>query len=292
MKKIPVSIVIATLGDKKVLKVINYLNKNKICKVSEIILSIPKNKKNHLEQLVSRYGNVKLVGVNRKSQVHQRIQGFKHAKENQVLQLDDDIFINIKSIKILIKRVTQSASKKCFAPIYKDFNGHYLHKNKNTNYNKAHLIMMLLLFGSIREIKKIGSFNNALVYYGGLSNNIISPYLQVDWLLGGCIIHKKRNLILRNYFPYDGKSFFEDLIHSIKMKNNGIKLYIDKEAYVLCKREDSLNNFKQFKSFINGLKIFIELSNYNFYDKFRKFYLFILYQYIKIFIKQFKKIHI
>lgn len=290
MQNIPISIVIPSLGDKKVIKVIDFLNKDKNYKISEIILSVPKNKKNHLEHMFSRYKNVKILSVNRRSQVYQRIQGFKAANENQVLQLDDDIFINIKSIKILIKRIIQLDSRRCFAPIYKDFNGNFLHKKKNSILYKIHLIIMLLLFGSIKKINEMGSFDNALVYYGEFNSNILSKYLEVDWLLGGCIIHKKKNLILNNFFPFNGKSFCEDLIHSIKLKNKGIKLYVDRDAFVLCKQEDSINNFKQFKSFIFGLNLFINTQNYNYYNVVRKLYFFIFYQFIKIFIKKIKNI--
>jgi hypothetical protein len=273
-----------------VIKVIDFLNKDKNYKISEIILSVPKNKKNHLEHMISRYKNVKILSVNRRSQVYQRIQGFKAANENQILQLDDDIFINIKSIKILIKRIIQLDSRRCFAPIYKDFNGNFLHKKKNSILYKIHLIIMLLLFGSIKKINEMGSFDNALVYYGEFNSNILLKYLEVDWLLGGCIIHKKKNLILNNFFPFNGKSFCEDLIHSIKLKNKGIKLYVDRDAFVLCKQEDSINNFKQFKSFIFGLNLFINSQNYNYYNLVRKLYFFIFYQFIKIFIKKIKNI--
>jgi len=290
MQNIPISIVIPSLGDKKVIKVIDFLNKDKNYKISEIILSVPKNKKNHLEHMISRYKNVKILSVNRRSQVYQRIQGFKAANENQILQLDDDIFINIKSIKILIKRIIQLDSRRCFAPIYKDFNGNFLHKKKNSILYKIHLIIMLLLFGSIRKINEMGSFDNALVYYGEFNSNILSKYFEVDWLLGGCVIHKKKNLILKNFFPFNGKSFCEDLIHSIKLKNKGIKLYVDRDAFVLCKQEDSINNFKQFKSFIFGLNLFINSQNYNYYNVVRKLYFFIFYQFIKIFIKKIKNI--
>jgi|688.fasta_scaffold35932_5 hypothetical protein len=290
MQNIPISIVIPSLGDKKVIKVIDFLNKDKNYKISEIILSVPKNKKNHLEHIISRYKNVKILSVNRRSQVYQRIQGFKAANENQILQLDDDIFINIKSIKILIKRIIQLDSRRCFAPIYKDFNGNFLHKKKNSILYKIHLIIMLLLFGSIKKINEMGSFDNALVYYGEFNSNILLKYLEVDWLLGGCIIHKKKNLILNNFFPFNGKSFCEDLIHSIKLKNKGIKLYVDRDAFVLCKQEDSINNFKQFKSFIFGLNLFINSQNYNYYNVVRKLYFFIFYQFIKIFIKKIKNI--
>jgi hypothetical protein len=240
--------------------------------------------------MISRYKNVKILSVNKRSQVYQRIQGFKAANQNQILQLDDDIFINIKSIKILIKRIIQLDSRRCFAPIYKDFNGNFLHKKKNSILYKIHLIIMLLLFGSIRKINEMGSFDNALVYYGEFNSNILSKYFEVDWLLGGCVIHKKKNLILKNFFPFNGKSFCEDLIHSIKLKNKGIKLYVDRDAFVLCKQEDSINNFKQFKSFIFGLNLFINSQNYNYYNVVRKLYFFIFYQFIKIFIKKIKNI--
>jgi hypothetical protein len=182
MQNIPISIVIPSLGDKKVIKVIDFLNKDKNYKISEIILSVPKNKKNHLEHMISRYKNVKILSVNRRSQVYQRIQGFKAANENQILQLDDDIFINIKSIKILIKRIIQLDSRRCFAPIYKDFNGNFLHKKKNSILYKIHLIIMLLLFGSIKKINEMGSFDNALVYYGEFNSNILLKYLEVYWV--------------------------------------------------------------------------------------------------------------
>ena len=38
---------------------------------------------------------------------------------------------------------------------------------------KPHLIIMLLLFGSIKKINEMGSFDNALVYYGEFNSNIL-----------------------------------------------------------------------------------------------------------------------
>ena len=41
----------------------------------------------------------------------------------------------------------------------------------------------------------------------------------------------RRHLIDKNYFPYKGKAYCEDLIHSLLLKRKGVKLY------VLCKTE-------------------------------------------------------
>ena len=90
-----VSVVIPTLGHKKIIKVVHYLNKNRNFKISEIILSIPANKYNYVKGITKNIDNIKLVCNRKKSQVLQRINGFKVAKEKNVL-------INLKMIKLYI----------------------------------------------------------------------------------------------------------------------------------------------------------------------------------------------
>ena len=102
---INVSVVIPTLGQKKLIKVVNYLNQDRNFKISEIILSIPRNKYNHIKNITKNIDNVKIVCNAKKSQVLQRIKGFKEAKEKDVLQLDDDTFISAKDINILKKKI-------------------------------------------------------------------------------------------------------------------------------------------------------------------------------------------
>ena len=116
-----VSIVIPTLGEKKIIKVVNFLNKNKTFKISEIILSIPRNKYNYVKSITKNVDNVKLVCNEKKSQVLQRINGFKSAKENNVLQLDDDTFISCEDINLLKKKIFGINKKISVAPIFKNF---------------------------------------------------------------------------------------------------------------------------------------------------------------------------
>ena len=64
--KLAVSIVIATLGDKKLIKLIGCLNKNKNYKISEIIISIPRNKFNYIKDLTQTWDNIKIVTSEKK----------------------------------------------------------------------------------------------------------------------------------------------------------------------------------------------------------------------------------
>lgn len=59
--------------------------------------------------------------------------------------------------------------------------------------------------------------------------------IDVEWLAGGCVMHRKENLVLDNYFPFKGKAFGEDVIHSIILRSKGIKLFI--EAKAICSLE-------------------------------------------------------
>ena len=53
---------------------------------------------------------------------------------------------------------------------------------------------------------------------------------SVEWLPGGCVAHKKQNLILYNFFPFEGKAFYEDVIQSIHLTKNNVRLLIDNTA--------------------------------------------------------------
>ena len=48
--------------------------------------------------------------------------------------------------------------------------------------------------------------------------------------MGGCLAHYKKNLVNENYYPYSGKAYAEDLIHSHILKSRGCTLILDTTA--------------------------------------------------------------
>lgn len=285
-KKLFISIVVPTLGDKKLIKLINYLNRDKNYEISEIILSIPRNKVDYIKNLTRSWDNIKIVYSIKKGQVLQRIKGFKLAKEKDVLQLDDDILIDPRSISLLIKKNYGLNSKKSISPVYKDFNKKYLHEKKKKFLSLVHLFIMCLLFGSIRKINDMGSLNNALVNYGVSFKSNEIKNIEVEWLLGACVIHKKKNLILENFYPYEGKSYCEDLLHSLELRKKKIKLLVANNVYVYCKIENSFNNFKDLLKYIRALNLFVKRNNHGFFDTIKKIYIFFIYQTIKLLLRK------
>ena len=52
---------------------------------------------------------------------------------------------------------------------------------------------------------------------------------------GGCLMHHKKNLYLRDYYPFSGKAYYEDLIHSKILIKKNLRLFIIKDA--ICKTD-------------------------------------------------------
>jgi hypothetical protein len=283
---IEVSIVIPTLGQAKIIKVLRHLNQNSNYKISEIILSIPRNKYNHIKSVTKTIDNVKLVCNIKKSQVLQRINGFKEAKEKNVLQLDDDTFISSKDINLLKKKVFGINKKIAAAPIFKTLSNKYLHNRKNNFLYNIHYYIITLIFGSIKKINKFGTFDNCLISFkgNGCYKNL-KDSTKVEWTLGGCLMHKKKNLILKNYYPFLGKSFFEDVLHSLEIKGKGVDLYLIKNASAYCKREESIKNFNDLINYLRAVKFFAYKTQMGFFDKFRKIYIFFIYRLMRLMIK-------
>jgi hypothetical protein len=55
-------------------------------------------------------------------------------------------------------------------------------------------------------------------------------FIESQWLYGGCVLHRKNDLVLENFFPFKGKAYCEDLIHSAVLRNKGIKLFFMPKA--------------------------------------------------------------
>jgi hypothetical protein len=59
-----------------------------------------------------------------------------------------------------------------------------------------------------------------------------NTFAESEWLPGGCVMHLKQNLHLTDYYPFIGKAYGEDVIHSILLRKKGLSLYICRNATI------------------------------------------------------------
>ncbi len=241
-----ISIIIPTLGYDCLLTTIEYLNKEDF-KPGEIIVCIPEGYDFNKKILI--YNNVLILRTKVKGQVQQRIEGFKIAKFKFVMQLDDDLLITRNDIEYLITDLNKIGINNAIAPIFLDY------KTKSSIFNlrkgvKGFYDNLFCFFikGSKWGKARMGTISksgdNFGVNYESLNFNDLK---NVEWLPGGCVIYHQVDLIIDNYFPFEGKAYCEDLFHSYLLISNNVKLWLSKKSVCLIKidQDDDVRNLSK-----------------------------------------------
>ena len=112
-KFLNLTVVIPTIGEKKLLKTISYLNNGKRVP-KKIIIVIYKKNFFKIDNKILKFKNVLVIKTEKPGQVYQRYIGFKNSKTKYVMQLDADCFIKISSI---IKMISIMAKKKKYLSV-------------------------------------------------------------------------------------------------------------------------------------------------------------------------------
>jgi len=95
---------------------------------------------------------------------------------------------------------------------------------------------------------------------------------------GCCVLHRRNNLILDDFYPYEGKAYSEDLIASYLYKEKGIVFYNISSAKVYTEPVESEDNsFTNLLLELRAKKYFLLLSDrgmlhFYFYAILRFFY--------------------
>ena len=225
MKKIlPISVVIPTLGSKDLYNCIKKVNSGNTLP-KEIIISIPKKYKLNKKL---KFNNIKILRTNKSGQVSQRIEGFKIVKNKIIMQLDDDIFLKKNTMINLYESLIKKGKKNVVGPFYFD-------RNFNTNIQKINLDSdFFLLKEFYKKIickakwgkKKMGTITPIGINYGVDPDYVNKKTFKTEWLAGGCVLGYKEDLIKKNYFPFDGKAYAEDVINSLYRKRKKISHYV------------------------------------------------------------------
>ena len=218
------SVVIATLGGISLRKALIALNSGSVIP-QEIIICIPKDVSVQLEDM--NYKNIKIIRTSKRGQVIQRLEGLLQAKSPIVIQMDDDVFIEKKTIEELLFILNIYGRGHALSPVFCDANStELLTKYKKGFKGIIRNLIDFTFFGSYWGILKMGtiSYSGTPFYY---DFNLLDKDLMLStWLPGGMVICHKEDLILEDYYPFEGKAYYEDVIHSILWRNKGIKLMV------------------------------------------------------------------
>jgi GT2 family glycosyltransferase len=186
----------------------------------KILIVIPEERVLSLPNL--DYKSVEVLATKFRGQVQQRIAGFSKSQTDFVMQLDDDIELAYDCIEILIGGMQICIGKVALAPALrykKDKTSAFLRKKPNLYY--------WIMNGS-------RGYQAGSVYLSGNPEGVDFDeecnLIESQWLYGGCVLHRKSDLVLENFFPFKGKAYCEDLIHSAALRKKGIKLFFMPKA--------------------------------------------------------------
>ena len=256
--KLPISLVICSIGEKILFEVLKQLQIGDYY-IDEILIIIPKecSLPAHLDT-----HNYKYIFTNFKSQVKQRIHGFKMARNNIVMQLDTDCIISCDDILNLYDNLIKLGRNNVVGPVYIDIDTNQcIHKFEKNFINKFKRIITYFICGAKFGLKRMGTISKVGSNYGVDPNYIKSDIFSVEWLPGGCAIYFKEDLILENYFPFKGKAYCEDLIHAYWLKQNKVKLWITKKSVCASETPKFPDSLIEIKKYLNAYKYFMQIQS-------------------------------
>jgi hypothetical protein len=186
----------------------------------KILIVIPEERVLSLPNL--DYKSVEVLAIKFRGQVQQRIAGFSKSQTDFVMQLDDDIELAYDCIEILISGMQTSIGKVALAPALR-----YKKKKVFAFHSRKPNLYYWLMNGS-------KGYQAGSVYLSGNPEGVDFEggrnFIESQWLYGGCVLHRKSDLVLENFYPFKGKAYCEDLIHSAVLRKKGIKLFFMPKA--------------------------------------------------------------
>ena len=220
---IKLSVVIPTLGGSQLNETISSILQSTLVP-DEILICLPKFNELFLEEKL--INKVQIIRTDEKAQVLQRSIGFCSARGDFVLQLDDDVILEKDCILTMWQFLNTNKESASVAPVFHNKSTKAAnYYNHDSFFRKA--LYWLLNGDSGFQAGKISLSGMAFIFDFQDKKNSIN---KVDWLPGGCVLHKKESLILENYYPFNGKAYGEDLIHSFILRKNLVNLYVHQDA--------------------------------------------------------------
>lgn len=219
-----VSVAIPTLGGDSLSGTIDQLNRGTVVP-AEILVCIPEEYVTRVAKLTQP--NVRILPTTVRGQVAQRIEGFKAAKTDYVLQLDDDVSLEPRCLERLIAALEAVDGSCSVAAALRDA-GTDKSVYARTGEGTLGGVYYRLLNGARGYVP--GTITAAGTEIGLDPESFPRKTHDVEWLPGGCVLHGRRNLVTENYYPHPGKAYSEDLYQSRCLARKGVRMMIAGDA--------------------------------------------------------------
>lgn len=220
-----ISVVIPTLGGKYLNSTLQILNSGSIVP-DEILICIPEDIANCLPEFSS--GNISIVPTPYRGQVAQRAFGFRRARYEYVLQLDDDMFVDYHCLECLLETSRALGPKVAVGPALVDLQtGRSVYESPRGPKFLLHIYFWLM--NGVKGYQP-GTIDKAASAVGVDPAFAVSRLVEVEWLAGGCMLQQRENLVLEDFWLRPGKAYCEDVVHSHILRHREICLFVDTSA--------------------------------------------------------------
>ncbi len=235
---LPISVVIPTLGGPTLDATLDQLNSGEE-RPAEILVCVPLDEWG--SRPVWRDSNIRVLTLPFRGQVRQRAAGFIAASQPYVMQLDDDLLLQDGGLRSLLETLEELGPSAAVAPAFvrPDGRGHARYPKGVRGFLLS--LATTLLHGAPWGVRRMGAVGRSGQSFGVDPDNMSGPVLEVEWLQGGCILHRKENVVTQDFFPFAGKAYSEDLLHSQLLREHGIRLWTTREAR--CVLETAPENY-------------------------------------------------
>jgi hypothetical protein len=223
-RQLPISVVIATLGGDVLKQTIAHLNQGEGWP-AEILICIPEAEAINAD-CVAAIENVHVIKTPSRGQVAQRAVGLCMAAYPYVMQLDDDVILPSDTLKVLYETLLAKGPGNVVAPFFRlQTTG-----EEGTRYNEGwrgqlrncHASMVC---GAKFGKKRFGKISSSGIAFGVVMHSYDARIIETEWLPGGVALCHKADLITYDYYPFSGKAFSEDLIHSVLWRQQGCRFW-------------------------------------------------------------------
>ncbi len=257
----PVSVVIPTLGGESLKGTIEQINRGKIVP-KEILICIPEEDAYKTENF--SFSNVRVVKTRCKGQVAQRAEGLKLTSGFYVMQLDDDIELLPETLGRLISALSKLGRGNVIGPVYKEKNtGRIHHKIESGISGFGRNVFYSLICGANWGSKRMGTFTPSGHGFGVDPDSCNTDLFLTQYLPGGCVLSFKEDLVEEDFFPFTGKAYCEDFIHSHLRTLRGIKHWVLLAAECLLEEVELDFNPVARKSSARARGFFIKLRGHS-----------------------------